>query len=645
MIDSFVQALNGPLLAKAGFALLIVGFFSFLRRKDTEGAMALFVAAGAFLFARDLLYAFLPSPELFRASDLLVFCALLFLANRPFGLGPIFWAALAIAGAAFALLLGKAFLGLLPSLDAAFLTAASFAPIAAAAIVPLLRVADADTASRRMAVKSAFPLAIASTLHVAATVVFGPEGFVAQGVTAPILYACLVAMGLFYVDFVQAQLAGAVEYYEESVESLYAVLLAAGAAMKPGFTLQEVLDSTIAAIVDETGAEGGLILLVDEFEDSVSVRALRGSYPPPFKLPENLPRTADRVEAFLRHARFKLGEGIFGEAAKGGKQVFVPRAGPESPLPDNGDEDYLRSGGLIVLPLIVRDRIIGAISIAKAGAGSFIERDFDRSKLLADFASIAVANTFSYLEAAERSDIEREASIAEEVQASLKPAKLPDLKGYSFGAHSSPAHGVCSDYFDIIQPKPDRLLLAVGDVAGKGVAASLVMVMIRSILHLITASTKDAATLLQWINRGLRGKVDLDHYATLGLVDVDAETGELEYASAGQQYPIVYRAASGETEVVELKGLPIGVERAASYATRRFSMAPGDVLVLYTDGIVETMNSLGKQFGAKNLALSLERNHDAHPRDIAAAIKADLDDFSGRSRQHDDQTILVMKAK
>ena len=108
--------------------------------------------------------------------------------------------------------------------------------------------------------------------------------------------------------------------------------------------------------------------------------------------------------------------------------------------------------------------------MAKSGQGVFSERDFDRCKLLANFGSIAVANSFSFLEAAERSDIEREADIAANVQGTLLPKKLPDVRGFAFGAFASSARGVCSDYYDIIQTKPDKAVIAVGDVAGKGVA-------------------------------------------------------------------------------------------------------------------------------------------------------------------------------
>ena len=446
-----------------------------------------------------------------------------------------------------------------------------------------------------------------------------------------------------FIDIVQSQLVSAVDYYEESVDSLYDLLLSTGTAMRSETFLQDVVDNMIRTVVERTGADGGILLLSDEFEETVSVRALCGSYPPPFKLPENLPKTQDRVESFLRHARFKLGEGILGEVSRTGKHVFVPQAGPDSPLPDNGDEAWLKAGAFIASPLIVSDRIIGAVSVVKSGQGSFSERDFDRCKLLANFGSIAVANSFSFLEAAERSDIEREADIAAEVQSSLIPKKLPEVQGFSFGAYASSAHGVCSDYYDIIQTRSDKAVIAVGDVAGKGVAASIVLVMVRSILHLITASTKDVATLLQWVNRGITGKVDLDHYATLCLAAVDSSSGVVEFANAGHQPALLCRSSDGPLETFESKSVPIGVERGTIFVSARFALTEGDVLVLYTDGIVETMNAQGKQYGRKSLGAVVQRCRELSPSEIAEQIQEDLMGFAGTARPHDDRTVLVIK--
>jgi len=624
--DSIIQVLSGPLLAKFFLTAVLIGVFVFLRRKDTEGAMTGYSLLAGFLALRDLIFAFLPNVALFNASDLLLFTCLLFIGLKSFRLGWFFWIAAILDGSALVFLVLEAFF-----MDFGFPPDS----VRLVALVPAVLLL--------LPLRSAPLLAVGSVAYIIVGTVIGTDHLLFRIVVIPVFYGLLFGLALMFINILQNQLISAVDYYEESVDSLYDLLLSTGTAMRSETFLQEVADNMIRTVVERTGADGGVLLLADEFEETVSVRALCGKYPPPFKLPENLPRTQESVESFVRHARFKLGEGILGEVSRTGKHVFLSKSDTGSPLPDNGDEEWLRASAFIASPLIVRDRIIGAVSVVKSGVGSFSERDFDRCKLLANFGSIAVANSFSFLEASERSDIEREADMAARIQSNLMPKRIPEVRGFSFGVFQSSARGVCSDYYDVIPTSTDKAVLVVGDVAGKGVAASIVLVMVRAILQLITASTKDVATLLQWVNRGIIGKVDLDHYATLCLAAVDSSSGAVELANAGHQPSLVCRATDGNLEAVESGSIPIGVERGTAYASSHVVFGEGDLLVLYTDGIVETMNSQGKQYGRKNLGAVVQRFRELAPSVIAERIGKDVMSFEGPAKPHDDRTVLVMK--
>jgi len=640
--DSFFEALSGPLLAKLALAAVLWAIFRFLRKKDTEGAMVGYSLVVACIAARDLVLASLRVPGLRDSTDIALLCGLAYLSYRPFGLGWPFWLALA-ASAASACLASLEPLGVAPLLPAAYLRLFGLASAAAIALLPAVRRGDAGSPARALSLRTWLPLSLASAAYAVAGAALGSDSEFFGAILVPAFYCVLLVVALVFMDVTQGQLVSAVEYYEESVDSLYDLLLSAGASMKADSLLQDVGDNMIKTFVERTGADGGALLLADEFDEAVSVRALYGLYPPPVKLPENLPRDKERVDSFMRHARFRLGEGLLGEVARTGKNVFVPQAGPASPLPDNGDEEWLKAGGFIASPLILRDRIIGIVSVAKGAGGGFSERDFDRCKLLANFGSIALANSFSFLEAAERSDIEREADIAAGIQKGLLPEEIPELPGVAMGAFSISARGVCSDYYDVIRTKPDKAVAVVGDAAGKGVSAGIVLVMIRSILHLITASTKDAATLLQWVNRGITGKVDSDNYATLALAAVDSESGGVEIANAGHQPAVLCRGSDGRLEEVESKSVPIGVERRTVYASSGVSLLAGDVLVLYTDGVVEAMNAQGKQYGMRNLGQAIQRARGLDPQAIAEAIRDDVDSFAGGALPRDDRTALVIK--
>ena len=119
----------------------------------------------------------------------------------------------------------------------------------------------------------------------------------------------------------------------------------------------------------------------------------------------------------------------------------------------------------------------------------------------------------------------------------------------------------------------------------------------------------------------------------------------MEYANASHQPLLLYRRATDSIETIEIKSVPIGVERDSEYSRKALRLADGDLVVMYTDGIVEAMNEQGKQYGRKSLSQVVTRNRDLAPKEIVNRIKSDLESFVGSVRQHDDQTVLILKMK
>jgi sigma-B regulation protein RsbU (phosphoserine phosphatase) len=640
---SIIQALSGPALAKFALALLAGLFFMLLRKKETEGILTRYVVLTFLLVIRDVLFILFPLADLFRASDLLVFGFLAFIAIAP-GRSLAFWASIAGEVVALVLILSKQILGLGAGFPTEILRYVALAPIIVAA---LSRLGSEDNAAtgRKLIYRYRLVLGAFSLLYLVMGTILGVSSFWFQAIIVPSCYAWLIWFAFSFQASLETELIKAVGYYEESVDSLYELLLPTSQGEAGGGAMQESLDNMVRVVAERTGAEGAAVLLVEEFEEVLSFRAIYGSFAPPFKLPDSLPKAEDKVAAYLRHAHFRLGEGLLGEVAGTGRPLLVADASLDSRVPRNGEEAWLKIASLMAVPLIVKDRIIGILSLERSRGEAFSESDFDRAKLLSNFGSIAIANSFSSLEASERSDIEREASMAEGIQKTLLPAKLAPIGSFTFGALTQTARGVCSDYYDVIQTKADKAVVALGDVAGKGVAAGLVMVMMSAILRLVTASTKDMATLMTWVNRGVAGQVDLDHYATLGLLALDTTTGIVEFSNANQQPLLIYRLEADAVETVDMKSIPIGVEKATAYASKRLRLSAGDILLMYTDGVIEAMNEQGKQYGRKNLAMALRRSRDLPVREIAEAIIGEVQDFSGKTRQHDDETVVVVRAK
>jgi sigma-B regulation protein RsbU (phosphoserine phosphatase) len=643
---SFSQILASPLLARLLVLACAAAVFLVVRRKDTEGQAGAFIATIGLLVVRDILVILFPIPELQNLSDVFYFGFALFVFLAPFKRSRVpLIAAIVVHVAITGLYLATIFSGL-ATIPAWGIGALLVADAAFMVLMGLLNNRDSEAGGRHIVSDSWIFSSTVLMMYAVLSLVLGHGNAAFEWLVVPVSYGWLVTAGLVGLSILDQQTLAAVSYYEAAIDSLYNLSFRVGTVLKGSFSTEDVIESMNDVIIEETGADGGSIYLVDEFDDVIIAKALSGNFPPPFLLPESLPRKQNRIESFMRHAQFRLGETVLGEVAKTGKNIYAPDVTVDGRFPTNGEEDFLRLSSFMAVPLMVEDKIIGVSAVAKSRPGSpFGEADFDRLKLLANFGTLAVSNFFSFLEANERNSIEQTAGIAAEIQRTIIPKKLPQFQTLAIGAYSSPARGVSGDYYDLIRIREDKLVGVIGDVAGKGVSAALIMVMIRSILHLITNTNRDMATVLDWVNKGIAGKIDMDHYATLGLIAINIVTGELEYANASHQPLLIYHRASDMVETIEMKSVPIGVERSTTYQRKAFRLYDGDIAVLYTDGIVEVLNEQGKQFGRKNLSQLIARHKDLSPKEIVGRIKQEVSKFIGTARQHDDQTVLVFKMK
>jgi len=330
---------------------------------------------------------------------------------------------------------------------------------------------------------------------------------------------------------------------------------------------------------------------------------------------------------------------------KTGKAVLIRDSRLDERLRANASDDILFVSSLVVVPLVVRNRALGALSVIKRAENQFFEeRDFQHLTTLAEFASITIDNLYTYIEVLEKREFEREVDIAAQIQQKLLPGELPELESVELSVYNMPAKGVSGDYYDVFRLEKDKLGIAVCDVAGKGIPAALVMVMIRSILHLIVSPERDTAATLNWINRGITGRIDLDHFATFSFMIYDEKNREILYSNAAHLPLLVYRQATGSLFKVDTQGLPIGIEKGTRYEQKKFHIEKGDLVLLYTDGILEAMNPSGAQYGLDGLKRMVEKNALLPAKELVTAIREDLRRFVGTARQHDDQTLLVMKA-
>lgn len=408
--------------------------------------------------------------------------------------------------------------------------------------------------------------------------------------------------------------------------------------------LPRLLDFINTSIVREIKADGGAILLVDDFDDVITVKSFSGSFPPPYQLPSDIPHKIVRVETNFRFASFPLNENIFGEVARTGRPEFITDPLSDSRLVQNEPEDFLKLGSYIFIPLKIKGSVIGVAAFArKFDSIAFTDKEYKSALVLSNFAGAAIKSVFSFQEVVEHSELTREAEIACKIQTKMHPKLLPSIPSLSLGHYFNTTEGVCGDFFDIIPSRKDRISIVLADVAGKGMNSLLIMVMLRAILRLVVNTTQTTSTILSWANRGISVESSIDHFASLALINYDSLKGKIQYSTAGTTPVYLYRASTKKVERLSVPSEPIGVEKTSVYVDNETDVKSGDIVITFTDGIVESINAGGNQYTTQRLTSIIEQNSNLSGKEIAGIVKEDIKKFIGSARQHDDQTLLVIK--
>lgn len=240
--------------------------------------------------------------------------------------------------------------------------------------------------------------------------------------------------------------------------------------------------------------------------------------------------------------------------------------------------------------------------------------------------------------------MEEQIETAKEIQEGLNPSGFYNKNGIQIKGFTRAAKGVGGDYFDYSDIDEFRIGTLISDVSGKGVPASLVMVMIRTVFTSLK-SRKDAScsTIVTAINDSLSADFAIDKFATLFFMIYDRRTGEMSFSNAGHGPLFRYRASKNECVLYKIDGVPIGIMEDAEYPQAKVQLEPGDLVVLYTDGVTEMRNSLKEEYGRERLQKFVMDYHSMDAKDFIAKLVDDIDSFRGGVSPHDDMTMLVFK--
>ncbi len=357
---------------------------------------------------------------------------------------------------------------------------------------------------------------------------------------------------------------------------------------------------------------------------------------------------ADRKGEHLRPEFVSKGCPMFvdliASAWKDGEALLLsddPRLGREGPQ---------RPASAMVCPLVYGSQKLGLLVVSrKAGSEPFLASAFKIFKGIAEQSAFALYNAFIFAEAAEKKRIDQDLQVAHEIQRILLPSNAPEVTGYQISGINIPARHVSGDYYDYIAVDEQHCGVAIADVSGKGVPASLIMAMCRSVLRSQASAQHSAAAVLRQVNEQLFPDIREDMFISMAYAILDRNSPAITLCRAGHDAPLLFRARDRTISKINPPGMALGIDSGGVFnrVTADFSLTleSNDCLILYTDGVTEALDRHGMEFGMENVIRSILSSASDGAAGIIAKLTDDLRSFVGTHPQHDDITLIVIRKK
>ncbi|MFN8093582.1 MAG: SpoIIE family protein phosphatase [Vicinamibacteria bacterium] len=390
--------------------------------------------------------------------------------------------------------------------------------------------------------------------------------------------------------------------------------------------LDRLFDTILNLLLEAVAAERGAILLLEGQPAVPAIKASRSRQGEPLtRISRSIARRAidEKVSLLLPNvledARFKSEDSILASGIRTAMCAPLWFASPEQG----------------------RDAVIGLVYVdSLQHAHSFTEDDLRVLTALANVAAAKIENVRLLEESMEKRRMEEDMRMAAEIQTGLLPRQAPRVDGWDLAGCNRPCRTVGGDYYDFAV-EDGRLLVALGDVSGKGTGAALLMTVLRAAVraHWTETVLSDAVAR---INRTVCQNVPQSKYVTFFLAALDPATGRLAYVNAGHNPPLLVRAA-GKVDRLEDGGLVLGMFENVTYAGGTVEMRPGDTLVVYSDGVTETWSPEGAEYGEESLTALAVRSRGLAAPALLDTILREIERFEAGARASDDRTLVVLK--
>lgn len=390
--------------------------------------------------------------------------------------------------------------------------------------------------------------------------------------------------------------------------------------------VQEILNRTARKVCQVMQARSCSIRLFDERTGELVIRAVH-----------NLSdRYLQKGPVIAEHHPIDI------EALKGNLVYIadVP-SDPRVQYPEEARREGLVS--CLVCGIVYRGEPVGVIRVYTGMRHRFTRFEELLLRAIADQAAVAIVNARLYETAVEAERYDRQLRYAGEVQRRMIPAAPPNWPGAVFGCLYRPSREVGGDFYDFIELPGCNLGVAVADVVGKGLPAALMMASLRSALRVYSYHVYDIERILAQVNEHMCRETQSDQFATLFYGVLMPGARRLTYCNAGHEPPLLVR--EGKVQALDVGGMAVGVAKGQAFDKGILELRPNDLLLLCTDGVVESMNFTGEEFGRARLAESCLRHAHLDPGQVVNNILWDVRRFIGFSDLADDMTMVAIKVK
>jgi sigma-B regulation protein RsbU (phosphoserine phosphatase) len=405
---------------------------------------------------------------------------------------------------------------------------------------------------------------------------------------------------------------------------LLALISKVGVTLLSSSTLEQTLEQIVSLVFEAVPADRCLLMMSDEHSAEMKVAVAR---------------LRDRVGAI---GEIRVSRNVMDEVVIRGRSVLTSDA-QHDPRFASGTVVLQGVRSVLAVPLGVSEKVFGIIyADSPIAEGRFTEDHLKVLTTLASVAAIRVENARLVEARFQQERLERELQLAMEIQQRFQPTAPPVVTGYEFQGISFPCYEIGGDYYDFIQREDGRLVIALGDVSGKGTAAALLMSSLHASIHAQTGSHDSLVETISAVNRYLADNIPSNRFVTLFYAELDPESGALSFLNAGHNPPLIVHAA-GTVEQLASGGLPLGIKANAEYREGRTTLQRGDVLVIYSDGVTEAASPSGEEFGPTRLYEVVSRNVDSSAAGIRDRIESALTKFSQGTQAADDITLVIVK--